>query len=271
MKRKRCCDRCEEPTCALKQEATIEVMPVSIPGVFIANSKSQEGKSHLLKYIAHAHRDEFDYAMGISGTGGDEQNLPFIPKDMTYFSWPGEKTKKEPQGETKAAIERMIAEQLKIPKEERPIVLLAIEDEFESLKDPLILALATRPTHYNVWLFIACNWINKVPPGIREGAWQVAIFKTETKAGLQAAYESYGLDCWDLAAFRKLVNEGTGEFRFLYKNLKGKGGDKGWHSMRAPFHIPDFTISPPTAYEEEEEDEYEREEKTSVGWLFRKR
>src|SRR5271156_136835 len=155
---------------------TIEDMPISIPGVAIACSKSQEGKSHWIRYIFHENRDKIDYAIAISNTCMDEENLPFIPDRFKFTTWPGEKTKAAPRGKTKHAIMNMLAEQQKIPKDCRPVVALVIEDEFESLRDPLIQAIATRPFHYNVFLVIATNWVNKLVPTIREAAWQVVLF-----------------------------------------------------------------------------------------------
>jgi hypothetical protein len=255
MKRKRCCGACAEPLCGQTEEVSISAMPVSMPGVFVTTSKSQEGKSHLLKYIAYEHRHHIDYMVGISGTGADEDNLPFLPKKMVYYNWPGKITPRKPQGETKYAIEELVKAQLKIPKSHRPLLAIAIEDEIKALKDPLIEAIATRPFHYNVWLFVAANYVNSIPPVIREGAWQVALFKLYAKISLEEAYKSYGLDCWDLADFRKMISEKTGEYRFAYRNLKGKSKvGKDWISMRAPAVIPQFTIAPPNEKEEEEEE-----------------
>ena len=232
-------------------EETIDSMHLSMPGVLIANSKSQEGKSHYIKYVVHENRDKIDYVMTISKTAFDEGNLVFVPKRFKYTSWPGERSKEYPNCRTKHAVMNLIEQQLKIPKAIRPLALLVIEDEFNSLKDPLIVEIASRPTHYNIWLVIAANWINKVGTDIREGAWQVVLFRITSKKGMEAAYEAYGQDCWDVKTFAELLHRGTGNYRFLYRNLKGETKREcDWRCYKAPAVIPDFVIEPSHARED---------------------
>ena len=228
-----------------ERSATIDSMKLSLPGVLVANSKSQEGKSHYIKYVMYEHRDRIDYVMAISKTAFDEGNLVFVPPRFKYTSWPGERTKEYPKGKTKHAVMNLIEQQLKIPKASRPLAALVIEDEFNSLKDPLIVEIASRPTHYNIWLVIAANWINRVATDIREGAWQVVLFRIASKKGIEAAYEAYGEDCWDMKKFAERLNNSTGDYRFLYRNLKGKNKDEcDWRCFKAPAEIPNFVIHP---------------------------
>jgi len=175
---------------------------------------------------------------------------------MRHIGWPGKITDNAPEGESKAAIEHLMESQLKYPPNERPLVGLAVEDNYKALRDPLFVALTTRPTHYNVWIFIGVNWVNRVAPDTREGAWQVAIFETESEKAFKELFSSYGYDCPNYKAFVELIRKNTGDYKFIYKNLKGKMGknERKWKILRAPEHIPPFIISP---FEEEEEEEYE--------------
>lgn len=233
---------------------TIQSLPISIPGVLIINSKSQEGKSHFIKYAMHELQDKIDYVIGISRTAMDEGNLVFIPKKFKFTSWPGNKTKQFPKGETKHALMNLIDEQLKIPKSIRPVAAVVIEDEYNSLRDPLLMEIASRPYHYNIWLVIAVNWVTKVCPDIREGAWQVVLFKITSKKGLEAAYEAYGEEFWDFKAFAKKLHENTGDYRFMFRNLKGKDNNEAsWRCYKAPSVIPNFVIQPRHLRKEMEE------------------
>lgn len=254
MKRKRCCDRCTEPDCGLGVEDTNEAMPVSVPGIFVATASSQEGKSHLLSYLAYINREKFDYFISVSDTGESANNLTFIPLEMRHIGWPGKVTEKAPQGESKAAIEHLIESQMKYPPRKRPLVGIAVEDNYKALRDPIFVALTTRPTHFNVWIFIAANWVNRVAPDTREGAWQVAIFEPSSEKAYKELYSSYGFDCWNYKEFMEMVKENTGNYKFMYKNLKGTKSKEGrqWKCLRAPAVIPDFTITP---FKEEEEEE----------------
>ncbi len=248
MKRKRQGDSLEpDRTKVIQVEAS--ALKVSIPGVFIANSKSQEGKSHLIKYLAYENQDKIDYAIAISRTAFDDNNLPFIPKRFKFTTWPGKRTKEAPEGKTKKAVLNLIEQQMKIPAERRPTGAIFIEDEFNSLRDNLIIEIAQRPYHYKIWLVICTNWVNKVAPDIREGAWQVALFKMTSKKSIAAAYDSYGEDCWDLSTFHTKLSSSTGDYRFLYKDLKG---DMKWYCFRAPSDVPPFMIDPNVVDEDSE-------------------
>lgn len=221
---------------------TMTALPLRCPAVIEAVSKSQEGKSYFIKYVCYCLRDEIDYAVAISSTAFDEKNLPFIPDRFKFTSWPGEKTKECPIGKTKQAITNLIREQMKIPRSRRPLVCIIIEDEFKSLQDPLIASLGERPFHYNVLLIIAANWVNKIATTLREGAWQVALFKMTSRKSIEAAYDAYGEDVRDLKEFEKLLRSCTGEYRFLFKDLKGI--DMGWKCCICPPEIPEFMLEP---------------------------
>lgn len=247
MKRKRCCEHCQAPNCfSAVPTAKANDFKISIPGVVVTTSKSQEGKSHLLNYIIARYGDEIGYGMAISATGAEPHNLPFLDKEYVHTTWPGI------NNSTKKALVAMVEEQLKIPYDIRPVAGLFIEDEYRCLLDPLISEIVSRPTHYKIFVFIAVNWINKPLPLIREGAWQVALFKIHSKDGLKAAHEAYGQDCESFEDFQKMMKNGTGDFKFMFKNTKASGEAGKWQSLRCPGDIPIHKIGPSPANPKEE-------------------
>lgn len=89
------------------------------------------------------------------------------------------------------------------------------------------------------------NWVNRACTDIREGAWQVALFTITSKDGIVAAYKAYGQDFYGLADFENEIRQNTGAHRFMFKDFKGKTrSDEGWKTLRAPEHIPPFTLEP---------------------------
>lgn len=238
------------------RDVGFEALHIECPGVCGAIAKSRQGKSQFIKYVASElyRSGKVDYVIGISRTAFDEGNLTFIPKRFKFTSWPGEITRECPRGKTKHAVLNMINEQFKIPRAERPLAMLVIEDEYKSLRDPVILEIVTRPTHYNIFVLVAANWLNKMAPDFREGLWKVALFKMTSKKSIAAAYDAFGEDCYDLSTFQRKLHGSTGQYKFLFKDLKGTSdNDCEWRCFRAPEDIPDFLIEPKILDEEEEE------------------
>ena len=236
------------------RDVGFEALRIERPGVCGAIAKSRQGKSKFIEYVASELQDEIDYVIGISRTAFDEGNLTFIPKRFKFTSWPGEITRECPRGKTKQAILNMIDEQLKIPKSERPLGMLVIEDEYKSLRDPVILEIVTRPTHYNIFVLVAVNWLNKMAPDFREGLWKVALFKMTSKKSIAAAYDAFGEDCYDIGTFQRKLQGSTGQYKFLFKDLKGTTDNHcEWGCFRAPKDIPKFMIEPKIHAEEKEE------------------
>jgi hypothetical protein len=104
------------------------------------------------------------------------------------------------------------------------------------------LDAVTQCRHYNLWIILSTQAINKIPNAMREGAFQVAIFYTDTKRSLEAAYESYGQDFENFQSFKHFLQSHTGQYRFLFKD-KCKDGDHGWKVYRCPAQIPRFQLN----------------------------
>jgi hypothetical protein len=210
-------------------------LPISIPGVFILNSKAGGGKSHLISYLFYELgyvRNQLAYGVAFSKTIHDPHNLYYIPMKYKYPHY------------DEQVLRNLMDIQSNIPKEKRPNAFVLFDDCISDRKQwnsPVLLDAITQCRHYHLWIVISTQAINKVPNPIREGAFQVAIFYTDTKRSLEAAYESYGQDFENFASFKNFLQQHTGDYRFLFKN-KCKNSDNAWKVYRCPPHIPHFVL-----------------------------
>lgn len=200
------------------------------------NSKSGGGKSHLISYLFYELvylRKQAAYGIAFSKTIYNASNLFYIPEKYKYPSY------------DEKALKNLIDLQKRIPEEKRPTAFVLFDDCISDKKQwnsPVLLDAVTQCRHWKLWVVISTQYINKVPPSMREGAYQVAIFYTDTKRSLEAAYESYGQDFENFQSFKQFLQSHTGQHRFLFKN-KCEDGGNGWKVYRCPPHIPRFHLN----------------------------
>jgi hypothetical protein len=211
-------------------------LPISIPGVLIINSKSGGGKSHLISYLFYELayvRKQVAYGIAFSKTIHDPGNLSYIPMKYKYPHYEEE------------ALKNLLELQSRIPEAQRPNAFVLFDDCISDSKQwnsPVLLDAITQCRHFHLWIILSTQSINKIPNAMREGAFQVAIFYTDTKRSLEAAYESYGQDFESFQSFKQFLQNHTGQYRFLFKN-KCKDGEDDWKVFRCPPHIPRFQLN----------------------------
>lgn len=210
-------------------------MPISIPGVFIINSKSGGGKSHLISYLFYELvyiRKRVAYGIAFSKTIYNASNLFYIPEKYKYPSY------------QETALKNLLELQKSIPESHRPTAFVLFDDCISDPKQwnsPVLLDAITQCRHWRLWVILSTQYINKIPPSMREGAFQVALFYMDTKRSLEAAYESYGQDFEDFQSFKRFLQSKTGDHRFLFKD-KCTNGEDTWKVFRCPPHIPRFVL-----------------------------
>lgn len=202
----------------------------SYPGVVIINSKARGGKSHLIRYSMFSNQNKFGYGIAFSKTIHDPTNLEYIPNEFKHPAYDEEK------------LINLMKLQASIPKEQRPLAFVLFDDSISDPKQWNSKALEDAVTlfwHFNLFIIISTQWINRVPVAIREGATQVIIFNLDTKLAFKIAYESYGQNFESEKLFKRFVQQHTGNYRFLLFD-KIKTGE--WREFRCPPSIPPFTL-----------------------------
>lgn len=206
---------------------------INVPGICVINGKPGSGKSTLEKYIMYIHQDKFIQGLSVSGTSFDPQNLSYVPPEMKTMEY------------NPARLASLMQMQEKIPKEERKCIYFIIDDyicDNNLWFDRTFKTFVTCIRHYHGFIIICTQHINKVPPIIREAAFQACIFHVDTQSSMKAAYESYGSGFETEKDFRNF-NKKLEQYHFLFVN-KAVPSDE--HPiMKSPEKVPDFMLYTP--------------------------
>lgn len=249
----RCCPRCRHAACLgpapvdTNEEDTL--LKVSMPGLTIINGPSQAGKSRLLRYIFYKYRHKLKHGVAYSNTGANEGNLDWIPNGFKHYMY-GQKERLADGTRTttgRRTLTAFLNECLRIKR--MGINLLGwvvIDDDMSGFQDDVLLRACTQTVHHNIWVVICTQHVNKLMLAIRGQFFQVAVMKLESKQALEAAYEAYGQDFYNLKEFKDMVLDeaNTGDiskkdYRFLWRN---KVTGEPWHSFKIPAYIPPFRL-----------------------------
>lgn len=194
---------------------------INMPGVCLINSKSQGGKSHAGHCIFYANKNKFAWGIGFGNTIFNENNMSFIPRRFKHMRY-------DPN-----VLRQVLMLQIDVPKEERPLVFIYFDDcisDFQQ-EDKVLMEAVTQTFHYNIFIMITTQSINKIPNYVRENAFQVILFKLFSKGQINAAFDSYGQDFDSVNDFKNDVNNKLGDHVFAFIN-RHKGGT--WRFCKCP-------------------------------------
>jgi hypothetical protein len=194
---------------------------INMPGVCLINSKSQGGKSHAGHCIFYANKNKFAWGIGFGNTIFNENNMSFIPRRFKHMRY-------DPN-----VLRQVLMLQIDVPKEERPLVFIYFDDcisDFQQ-EDKVLMEAVTQTFHYNIFIMITTQSINKIPNYVRENAFQVILFKLFSKGQINAAFDSYGQDFDSVNDFKNEVNNKLGDHVFAFIN-RHKGGT--WRFCKCP-------------------------------------
>jgi len=221
---------------------------VSMPGVFLVNSKSQGGKSYLIHCLMYHHRKYYKKGWGIlfSNTCFNTENVTFVPKGFKHMRYDPE------------VLKQVLRLQAAIPKKKRPPVFIIFDDCISELQDndKILLEAITQTPHYNIWICISTQHVNAVPSFARDNAFQIALFKVFTENGLKACYKSYGQDFPNMAEFKEKVNNKLGDHVFAFTDRQHQGP---WMFLKCPPPpLPKFMLKYGPEYEKDKTDDKNR-------------
>jgi hypothetical protein len=222
---------------------------VTIPGMVVLNSKPGGGKSHLTRYLMSEYRDQFAHGIAFSRSAFRPGNLDYMPnfegtpkEQQRYLNFKHLYYEEE-------VLRNFLDLQAGYPEEERPLGFVIFDDDTSDpgmWKTSAMQDAATMYRQFNILLIINTQYVNLIPPVIRECAMQVAIFKTDTDRAIQACYDSYGQDFNRREEFQHFLFTATKdavlgqkEHKFIWKD---KEMDGPWRVLKAPTTIPKFRI-----------------------------
>lgn len=228
--KQRCCDHCRHPGCLglLPYDEDSEQISVHMPGLTVANSKQQGGKSHLLKYLAYKNRHRLRYGVAFGNSAFNKGNLDWIPDKYKYHFWDDE------------VVQKLMAEQQRTGK--KYLAWIIVDDDMSGFNSKVMKRVATQLFQWNIWMWISTQDVNALQSGVREQATNVAIFETSTYNSMKASYLNYGLDYYKQKDFEDVIRTNTGNHQFIWKDVKG---GKPWKAYICPPVIPHFMLNLP--------------------------
>lgn len=203
-------------------------MNITLPGLIIITASIGSGKSHFIKYIMYSNQKKFSYGIVFSHTAFNEKNFTYIPKQFIHSTYNPD------------ILLNLMKIQESFPQESRPLAFVILDDcLFDSwVNCKYFNRLITQVRHYNIFVIISTQYVNKVSPMIRENAMQVAIFQTDVERSLKSLYESYGQYFKTLQDFKTYIMKNTGDYKFIWYDRK----NKKYSIMRCPKKIPKFCL-----------------------------
>lgn len=214
---------------------------VTLPGMLVLNSKPRGGKSHLARYLVYSNRKHIAHGIAFSKSAFRPGNLEYIPNfegDPRYMNF-------KHMVFSDAVLREFLNGQARYPEGERPLGLIMFDDDISDpnmWNSPSVIDAATMYRHYNIWLIISTQYINKLSTTVRECASQVALFKMDSKRSIDAAYEAYGQEFEDAEQFKRWLFQVTAQPELHNFAWKDKINDAPWEVCRAPANIPKFRL-----------------------------
>ena len=210
-------------------------MDIKYPSITIINGNPGSGKSHLTKYLLYSAfcKQSVDYPVIFTNTHGDYEYID--PKYVNYYS--------------EDRLRQVLATHVSDYKAKH--LLLVFDDVLDSVNwnSRLLLGLITRYRHFfdsRISLIISTQYINKIPPFIRECGSYVVLFKLFTAPSIKASYQSYAARFFDNEAlWKKYVESNTGNYYFVFIDNKSQSPNMSdqFKVCKCPEKLPKFQIS----------------------------
>jgi len=208
-------------------------MNITLPSMLLINGQIGSGKSHFIRYLFSIYKNKLKYGIVFSHTCFNEGNFDYIPEKYIYSEYNGE------------VLHNLMKIQEQQPKNQRHLAFVVFDDcLFDSYnKCKYFNRLSVELRHYNILLIISTQYAHKLPPTLREQAYQVIIFNAFSKRNINALFESYGqnFNCYN--DFKEYILGNTGEYKFIYHDRKEKDKDKQYQIMRCPKNFKKFKLA----------------------------
>ena len=184
-------------------------MEFSIPGVVLICGSQGSGKSNLLQHIMKISQPKLKYGIAFSHTAFRDGNLGYIPQKYVHTQYKPE------------IMANLMKIQASLPDKNRHPAFVVLDDcMIDSwVNCKYFNQMITQVRHYNLFVVITTQYVNKIPPVIRENAMQVCMFKASTKRSINALYESFGQKFETQEEFKQFLYRNTEDYKFiLYKS-----------------------------------------------------
>lgn len=199
------------------------------------------GKSHNIRYLISklSREGKFDYVILISHTAHLTDDFDYVPKEYQFSSYSDELLLKILKLQSKAIRDTKI--------KKKPRCLIILDDILGKTRfnSDLLVQFTSQYRHFRCNVILTSQYINKIPPQMREGASHVILYKQHTGKSIDAAYDSFGIGYFEKKKhFKAYINKATGNYRFLFldKTCQSSEINDVFKSYICPATVPKFKL-----------------------------
>jgi hypothetical protein len=208
---------------------------INVPSVTILSASPKCGKSHLIKYLIKdlCSKGKFDYGVVICPTAQNNKEYEFIPPGYLYTEYSEEIITSLMNKQSRAIAQGM-------PKS----AFLILDDCLGSVnfRKSVITKLVTTYRHYNITILMSTQYINKIPPEIRECATYAIVFCQFSAKSYNALYDAFFQSFETKKECKEYIEANTEDYRFILVRCQ-EAPRKRYSVYRAPEIIREFRLN----------------------------
>lgn len=201
------------------------------PFIFLIAGSPGSGKSHLIKYFMRKYTQPVNPAI----------DLVFV---FTGTSFNGDFTSILSEKYVKRYSPKILQAIMQRAATMNKKWLLVFDDCLGSVKwdSEIVRELFSNHRHYGFSIIVAAQYLNKIPPLIRECSWYTMVFKQTTFRSINALYESFGANNYETVKEFRPVVANLAKYVFLLINNRTTDASKKFRKLKAPDNIAPFRI-----------------------------
>jgi hypothetical protein len=208
---------------------------ISVPSITILSASPKCGKSHLIKYLIKdlCIRGAFDYGVVICPTALNNNEYDFIPRGYLHTQYSEEIITALMDYQSRAIAQGT-------PKR----AFLILDDCLGSVnfRKTVITKLVTTYRHHNITILMSTQYINKIPPEIRECATYAIVFRQFSAKSYSALYDAFFQSFEDRNQCKEYIDANTEDYRFILVRCQ-EVPEKRYSINRAPAYIKPFKLN----------------------------
>lgn len=180
--------------------------------------RPNSGKTHLIRYLVASmakEKNKFDHVILFCKTAELTDDYSFLPDCYKFREYSDDVLLEYLKVQSRAIKDPNIK-----VKPRGLVILDDIIGKSQKLETDLLIEFTTQYRHFNVNIILSSQYINKVPPQIREAGNHIFLFRQHTDNSKEAAYLSFAGSHFDnKKSFFSFMRKTTGNYRFLYVDL----------------------------------------------------
>lgn len=201
---------------------------ITSPSIILLVASPRGGKSHTIKYLLHSFCMQGRFSHGIVFSGSiQNKDYSFIPQQYVHpFS------------------EDVLKQFLLIQKTYTMPAFLVLDDLLGACNwnSQLMTHLLTTYRHYKLTILIATQYVQKIPPAVRNCVTFACIFNQSNKRSIDSVYESFLYDFNNVKQAQEFINSNCKGYYFILVNISEVEFSKKYKLYIAPARLSNTKI-----------------------------